>query len=219
MRSLLFAVLMSLVLLSSAFAQSTFFDKGEYGYGVMGGILTSEGADGWQASLSGTSLGVLDFNVGFARAEESNIFSFGIAYYLYRPRQSANPIAISLGASVQLGEVAVYSWSSYDDYGSFSTSKENSHLVVINLVVHRTLAEYEGAQLELEAGAGFSKLYFGNADKDIEPVLSLGLPMAFGDRDGTRFVISPTLNSIRYRGNYENTFGFAVGALFGSSYK
>ncbi len=213
MRCLLLAILVLSTLASTAHAQGTFFDKGESGMGIMGGILSNNDADGWQLSVGGTARGVLDFSAAYARVEESNIYAFGASYYLFRPRQLAKPIAISLGAKVELSEISINRWHYTGDEFYLSTEHVNAQMVILGIDLHSTLASSESALIEVSGGVGFSKLSYDGSDSEIEPVLSGSLPMVFGNRHGTRFIIAPALSSVRYRGKYESTLGITVGIL------
>jgi hypothetical protein len=203
-------VLMALLSATPTFAQSTFFDKGESGAGFQFGLVSHEETRGMQISITGTAGGVADMYLGFARVEKANIFTFGWAAYLYKPHRLADPIAIALAVDYELTHVRMTE--------RYQVSRADVQLMNVGLQLYRTMYHSSGAQIEFSAGIGMYDLLSDN-DTEWQPSFKFSLPMAFGDRDGTRFVISPTLNSIRYRGNYENTFGFAVGALFGSSYK
>jgi len=178
--------LISLLPLSPAYAQSTFFDKGESGYGILVGYSGSDNVDGFWATAGQSFKGV--FDVGFEVGKYEDNWAYGgyASYYPVRGRSMATPIAVAIDMSAGVTDVSRWTWQG-------SVSRKYIHLTA-GLSLHHTVRISPTSFMELAGSAGVGWLFHDSHGEQGQGILSAGVPLGFRISKTTHLLIAPSVS-------------------------
>ncbi|MFH1687092.1 MAG: hypothetical protein ABIE70_06165 [bacterium] len=178
-------VLLAICTFSPAYGQSTFFDKGESGYGILVGYSGAEDVNGFWATVGQSFKGV--FDVGFEAGKYEDNWAYGgyASYYPIKGRTMAKPLAVAIDLSVGIMDQSRQTWQG-------SVDRKYTQLTA-GLSLHHTLVTSPTSFIELMYGGSVAWLFDGSDGEKGQGVISVGVPLGFKMSASTNFLIAPSM--------------------------